>query len=326
MPNQEQSAAAPPLPILALHDGRAGNRRQALALAAALAGDAGEIVLAPRPPWRWLAPRVLPLAGHAFGPGFAALAGQAPGIAIGCGRQAALATRLLRRHGWKTVQILDPRLPPRHWDLLVVPAHDRLRGANVLPLDGSLNPVDEAWLAAGRAAFPQLAALPAPRVGVLVGGPTRHAPWDADDARAAFARIAADVRARGGSVLATTSRRTPAAVADALRGACAGLPGIVWTGAADGPNPYAGLLGWADRLACTCDSVNLLSEACATAVPVEGIAPMRARGRAGAFVARLQALRRIGAGDAAAPDLHARPLRETARIARHVRQRLGLGG
>ncbi len=299
--------------IVAVHDGRAGNRRQALALATALNPDAGECVLMPKAPWRWLAPHRLPLDGHAFGPAFGALLRQAPGIAIGCGRQAALATRVLRARGWKTVQILDPRLPSRHWDRVVVPAHDALHGDNVLALTGSLNPVDETWLAAGRVAFPQFGSLPAPRIGVLVGGPTRHASWTTDDARSAFARIAAQARASGGSVLATASRRTPADVAAILRMAFAGIPGFVWIDGSDGPNPYAGLLGWADRLACTPDSINLLSEACATRAPVELIAADRIDRQPRAFVGQLRALRRIAAPDEA--DSTVKPLRETARIA-----------
>lgn len=299
--------------IVAVHDGRAGNRRQALALATAMSRDAGECVLMPKAPWRWLAPRRLPLDGHAFGRAFGALLRQAPGIAIGCGRQAALATRVLRARGWKTVQILDPRLPSRHWDRVVVPAHDALHGDNVLALTGSLNPVDETWLAAGRVAFPQFGSLPAPRIGVLVGGPTRHASWTTDDARSAFARIAAQARASGGSVLATASRRTPADVAAILRMAFAGIPGFVWIDGSDGPNPYAGLLGWADRLACTPDSINLLSEACATRAPIELIAADRIGGRPLAFVRQLQALHRIAGADAAPGSLT--PLRETARIA-----------
>lgn len=317
------AARAAAAPVLALHEGRAGNRRQALALAAALSPDARECVLAPGAPWRWLAPRRLPFDDHAFGPAFSALLRQAPGIAIGCGRQAALATRVLRAHGWKAVQILDPRLPPRHWDAVVAPAHDALLGDNVLTLTGSLNPVDEAWLAAGRAAFVQFGNLPAPRIGVLIGGPTRHAPWTTDDARRAFARIAGETRASGGSVMATASRRTPAAVVGALRAAFAAIPGFVWADATDGPNPYAGLLGWADRLACTPDSINLLSEACATGVPVELIAAEHIDGKPLAFVGQLRALRRIAGADAVACPLS--PLRETARIAALLRQRLAAG-
>ena len=110
---------------------------------------------------------MLPGATHAFGTTFHALQMQAPAVAIGCGRQAALATRLLRARGSRTIQILDPRLDPAHWDLVIAPEHDGLAGANVLTLLGSLNPVDDAWLADARTAFPAFAHLPSPRTAVL---------------------------------------------------------------------------------------------------------------------------------------------------------------
>ena len=89
-----QQSAAPTRTHLtvALHDGRAGNARQALALAHALDLHAAELVLQPRAPWRWLAPRILPGAQHGLGPAFHARYQAAPQLAIGCGRQAALAT------------------------------------------------------------------------------------------------------------------------------------------------------------------------------------------------------------------------------------------
>lgn len=325
LPNVKRSDAT-----WAISDGRAGNARQAEALAAALALPAAAPiqaqVLQPHMPWRWLAPRWLPGARHAYGTTFAAAVRQPPPLAVGCGRQAALATRLLRVRGSQVVQILDPRLDPRHWDIVVVPEHDRLRGPNVLTLLGSLHPIDDAWLAAGRAAFPALGALPSPRVGLLVGGPSSLAPWSEAQAHAAFADIAAQLRTHGGSILASASRRTPPAVAAALRRAFAEVPSMVWCGADDGANPYAGLLGWAERLACTPDSVNLLSEACATRVPVQVLMPETARGRALDFHRALQARVRLlpaqDAGDAHAAGIA--PLRETARVAALIRDRLAL--
>ena len=91
-----------------------------------------DLVLAPNAAARLLAPRSWPGAEAALGTDFARALATPPGLAIGCGRQAALATRLLRKHGTHTVQILDPRIAPRHWDLVVVPEHDRLRGDNVI--------------------------------------------------------------------------------------------------------------------------------------------------------------------------------------------------
>ncbi|WP_198528668.1 ELM1/GtrOC1 family putative glycosyltransferase, partial [Xanthomonas arboricola] len=102
----------------AVSDGRAGNARQAEALAQALhSAPVTALHLQARAPWRWAAPRLLPGAQAAFGSGFARQLQQPPALAIGCGRQAALATRLLRARGSQVVQLLDPRLDPRHWDL-----------------------------------------------------------------------------------------------------------------------------------------------------------------------------------------------------------------
>ena len=160
----------------------------------------------------------------AFGPEFAAASDAPPRLAIGCGRRAALATRLLRERGAKTVQILDPRIDTRHWDLVVAPEHDGLRGDNVVTLLGGLHPVDDAWLARGRSDFPALGLLPRPRVAVLVGGPSPHWPL-ADDAFAArLEAIAAGIQAQGGSLLATASRRTPEPWRARLRARAQGPP------------------------------------------------------------------------------------------------------
>ncbi len=319
-----KQSAAPPGACLAVHDGRAGNARQALALARALLPQAGELVLQPRAPWRWWAPRWLPGATFGLGAPLRAVLAAPPGLVIGCGRQAALATRLLRRAGARAVQILDPRLPPRHWDLLVVPEHDRLRGDHVIPLLGSLHPVDDAWLRQARAAFPTLAALPAPHTVLLVGGPSRHAALDDAGFQTLLRQLAAHARAEGGRFSAIASRRTPPAWRAALGAVDAGLPGLRWRDTGDGANPYAGLLAHADRLVCTPDSVNMLSEAAATHAPLFVWRPERVHGRMRRFLAALLERGRARALDAAPAAFAVEPLRETARVAAQLRQRLGL--
>ncbi|MDH5824927.1 mitochondrial fission ELM1 family protein [Luteimonas sp. RD2P54] len=319
---------APRAQCWTLTDGHAGNARQASALAAALGLAARDWLLEPRPPWGWAAPRLLPGSEHAFGAGFARAQAAPPALAIGCGRQGALATRLLRAAGARTVQILDPRLDPAHWDLVVVPEHDALRGANVVTLLGSLHPVDDAWLTAARTAFPALAELPRPRTALLLGGSSRHARFD----RLAFEALASMLRTAlaqdGGSVLATTSRRTPRDLCESLRRHYAGsggvAPGAIWTGPDDGPNPYPGLLAWADRIVCSPDSVNMISEACATHVPVFVFDPARVAGRPRRFLDVLLARGRVRTMDATLAPYEVEPLRETARVAAEVRARLGL--
>ncbi len=309
--------------ICAISDGRAGNARQADALGGALSADFTALTLKPHAPWRWSAPRRWPGAEGAYGAGFAALLDAPPGIAVGCGRQAALATRLLRERGAKAVQILDPRLDPALWDLVVVPEHDRLRGPNVIATLGSLHPIDDAWLAHARAELAAFAELPRPINAVLLGGTSRHARFD----RMAFEVLASKLEAvlarEGGSVLLTTSRRTSKELRDELAHRYDETPGVVWRSTKDGPNPYAGMLAWADRIVCSPDSVNMISEACATNVPVFVFDPGRVRGRPRMFLDTLLARGRIRAMDARLDAFDVSPLRETARVAALVAERLG---
>lgn len=307
-----------------LSDGHAGNVRQAQALASALGLQCADWTLRARAPWRWSAPRRLPGARLAFGAAFASALDDAPPLVIGCGRQAALATRLAREHGARAVQILDPRIDTRHWNLVIAPEHDDLRGSNVVSLRGSLHPVDDLWLAAARQRFPDFARLPQPRTAVLLGGPSSHASFDDAWFDGVLQGLAAQLIDDGGSVLATASRRTPTMVRTRLRERLGAYPGTIWCGDRDGPNPYAGLLGWADRIVCTADSVNMLSEAAATNVPVFVAGAAYVRGRPRRFLDRLIASGRVrDVADGLAP-FPVIALRETARVAAEVRSRLGL--
>ncbi len=309
--------------ICALSDGRAGNARQADALGGALTDNYTTFTLEPRSPWRWAAPRRWPGAERAYGHAFTELLDAPPAVAVGCGRQAALATRLLRERGAKAVQILDPRLDPSRWDLIVVPEHDRLRGPNVITTLGSLHPIDDVWLAGARTEFAEFAELPRPINAVLLGGMSRHARFD----RMAFEVLASKLEAvlarDGGSVLLTSSRRTPKELRDVLKHRYDDTPGVVWRSKKDGPNPYAGLLAWADRVICSPDSVNMITEACATRVPVFVFDPARVRGRPRTFLDTLLARGRIRAMDTRLDAFDVEPLRETARVAALVAELLG---
>ena len=306
-----------------LHDGAAGNRRQALALAEALGVAVQEVTVHARGPARWFAPRLWPGAENMLGPAFAAVLADPPPLAIGCGRQAALATRLLSGGDTRVVQVLDPRLPPHLWDLVVAPEHDGLQGDNVITLTGSLNPVDDAWLAAARARFAALGSLPSPRTAVLVGGPTRAVRIDRGGLEVMLARLEYALEREGGSVLLCGSPRTPRVLAAVLRERMSEVPGAAWLDARDGENFYPGALAWADRIVVTPDSTNMISEACATTVPVFIAGPERATGRQQRLLAELQARGRVRAQAREPVSFAVEPLRETARVADRVKTRLG---
>ena len=309
----------------AISDGTAGNERQVLALARALGHVPRIVRVSLREPWATLAPRFTLAARSAIRvQGGGDISPPWPSLAIGCGRRAALLTRLLRE--WSdgrttTIQILDPRISSSHFDHVITPQHDAMPGDNVIRTIGALNPVDDAWLCEARESHAYFAAFAGPRHGVLIGASSRAQRIDADYCKGLVEQCRAKQGNGGGSFLVTVSRRTPPDVSDFLRLAFAGLPGMFWAGSVDGDNPYAGILAWADRLVVTPDSVNMLSEACATGRPVWTYAPKPIIGKLAGFHTEL-----VGAGYLRAlGDTHPRPsiapLRETAAVAELIQNR-----
>ncbi|MHC1480189.1 mitochondrial fission ELM1 family protein [Frateuria aurantia] len=307
-------------------DGAAGNRRQAEALAAALGLQAQSITVGLRPPWSLLAPRVPLGLSHGLGAASASLLRAPPRLVIGCGRQASLVTRWLRERGagsCQAIQILDPGIDPRHWDLVIAPRHDGLQGRNVLSPLGSLHPIDAAWLEQGRMRWPALGRQPAALVGLLVGGPRRGVPLDEAYMQRLLERLQRYLHEHGGQLLILCSRRTPPALQAMVRAFTSRHGGRCWTGPDDGPNPYQGVLAWADRLVVTADSVNMLSEACATGRPVHCVLPARPLPRRlASFVRSLESLDLLRDWDDLRPA--APPLREMPALAAGIRRRLRL--
>ena len=310
-------------PTCVLHDGAAGNRRQALALAQALGRPVQELQLDADWLARMGAPRCPPGAGARLGQPFAELLAKPPQLAIGCGRIAALATRLLNLAGSRVVQILDPRIDPRHWNVVIAPEHDGLRGDNVITLIGSLHPIDDAWLARARDDFPALGQLPGPRTAVLLGGRTRAVGFDRSAFEVLMSKLEFWLARDGGSVLLCGSRRTPIDIARAARERCSEIPGALWLDSSDGENIYPGVLAWADRIIVSPDSVNMISEACATRAPVFVAEPDRATGRVRRFIASLEARDRVQAQARDAGNIVvAQPLLELPRVVAELRARL----
>jgi mitochondrial fission protein ELM1 len=113
----------------------------------------------------------------------------------------------------------------------------------------------------------RFAAYPAPRIALLVGGTSGQYRLDAAQARRLGEELARMARERGGSILATTSRRTTPAATAALCEAL-GPTAFVHRAGDPGENPYLGLLALADLLVVTGDSESMLAEAAATGKPL----------------------------------------------------------
>lgn len=255
--------------VWAVHDGKVGMANQVIGLAEATGFPFVEKRLAIRAPWRHLAPQfwLSPLA--ALSPDGDLLGSPWPDLLIACGRLATAPALAVKRASGKHtfwVQIQDPRFARREVDLMVVPAHDPAHGDNVFSTLGAVHRVTHARLAEGTRRFaPQLERLPRPLVAVLLGGDNKVYRVT-EDRFAVFAGQLAALAAQGFGIAVTPSRRTAAAAQCLVRERLAGFPSFVWDGGGD--NPYFGLLGVADAILVTADSVSMVSEAASTGKPV----------------------------------------------------------
>jgi hypothetical protein len=269
---QPTAPRAPQPLVWVLHDGKPGMASQALGLADATGFPFVEKPLTIAPPWAWLPPQVWPAPLRVATSAGVALAPPWPDLVIGCGRNTVRPALAIRRAGagrTLAVQVQDPRFGRGEFDLLLVPEHDRLRGARVVVTRGALHRASPARLAAERRRFPALERLPRPILAVLIGGSNRAYRLDLVRLGEIADRIAARLRQDGGSAVVTPSRRTGDAGLRLLQERFAGLPGVIWDGTGD--NPYYAYLAVADALLVTADSVSMISEAAATGKPVHVI-------------------------------------------------------
>jgi uncharacterized protein len=309
--------------VWVVHDGKIGMANQVIGLAEAVGFPFAEKRLDIREPWRHLAPQLWlqPLA--ALGPAGDRLQPPWPDLLIACGRLAAAPALAAKRAGggrvfW--VQVQDPRFARREVDLMVVPEHDPARGDNVFPTMGAVHRVTAVRLAEGaRRLGPQLAGLPRPLLAVLIGGDNRV--YRLSETRfATFVDQLAALARTGFGIAVTPSRRTGPAAERLLRDRLSGLPAFIWDGTGD--NPYFGLLGLADALLVTADSVSMVSEAAATGKPVHVV---DLDGGSAKFARFHTAMRTAGITrpfTGAIEDWRYAPPDDTARAAAEIRRRL----
>ena len=290
----------------------AGLQAQALGLAEAAGWQPAIVPITIRPPWQHLSARLWPVPLRV-----APLPPIPDGVLLSAGGTAAVLARAVRRPGLRTVQIQHPRISPAAFDVVVVNRHDGLTGPNVIVTRTALHRAtpERLWLA-GEHWAPRLAHLPRPLVSVLIGGSNGRFALGVAEAR----QIGAQLAAMGTGIAVTPSRRTDPAALEALRDA---LPeAFIWDGA--GENPYYGLLACADAIVVTEDSVSMISEACATHVPVL-IARLPGRSR------RIRQFTQYLIEDGRVRDYTGRyepwpvqPLDDTRAAADEMRHRLGL--
>ncbi len=196
-----------------------------------------------------------------------------PDLVIAASRRSAPVALWIRARaggGTRLVHLMHTQAPLEWFDLVITMPQYRLpERPNVLHTSAPLIRMDQTALAAAAVRFRSLwRELPRPHVVLLVGGNSSTYELDAAAAARLGREASATVRALGGSLLVSTSARTPIAAAEALAENLDSAAVIYRWRRDDPENPYFGYLALADAFIVTVDSASLLAEACTTAKPV----------------------------------------------------------
>jgi uncharacterized protein len=265
-----------PKTVWCVSDGRAGIERQTLAVADALseiiAINIKTIRLTPSAPQVWLPPTLWPAPLSALPPEQRAqLIPPWPDVWIANGRRSIPYSLKMRE--WSggvsfVVQLQDPRVDARRFDMVVPPLHDQLVGKNVVPTLGA--PV---WYTDNQiiAAYPPRAHyknIDQKRAIVILGGTSKRHQFTLSRAEAILADLNR-IADSGIDLFITTSRRTPIEIETMFR-TFAQIKGARFYAneKQDGPNFYLGWLSLAHYALVTEDSTNMITDAAFFGLPV----------------------------------------------------------
>lgn len=268
-----RKAAMPPR-VWLLMGQKSGDNQQVLALAEAL-GWGHEIKrFAYRPSELWSNLFLGPTLLGVDRPNSSELSPPWPDLVISAGRRNEPIARWIQRQAAgqsvRLVHLGRPWAPLRHFDLVVsTPQYNLPAGDNVLVNALPLHRASAGRLDAAAADWAQdLADLPRPLTALLVGGNSGPYLFDRATARR-LAKLCDDYLAEvGGSLVVTTSARTPKEASEALSTSLSGPHRFFPWDPGQTRNPYFALLGMAEAIIVTGDSTSMLAEASSTGKPV----------------------------------------------------------
>jgi mitochondrial fission protein ELM1 len=302
-----------------------GMKSQVVGLAEAIGLPTLHKTCTRRWPWGWLGiPWGNPL--HQLTPQSDALTPPWPDLVISCGRRSApLALAIKSQNAGKTfaVHIQDPLVNRAAFDLVIAPEHDKLEGPNVISTKGALHKVTPQKIAQEVEVHKALfEGLPRPYSTVLLGGTTHRHKMTPEAMEALLQTIFLIREKTQGTVLVTPSFRTP--FRDLLTKALSQEANIILA-QIETVNPYFAMLGVADFIFVTDDSVNMICEACSTGKPVYTLPLLGEKNaRSKHFINTLLKEAVLRPFEGSIDTWTYAPFNDTARVASLVRERMML--
>lgn len=204
-------------------------------------------------------------------PGFEPLRPPWPDLLISSGSTTipyALAIKKANHGKTALIHVQKPTIACRYFDVVVAPEHDRARGDNVIEVFGATHDVTHETLNLAVKRFKQQYPLyQAPFLSIFIGGSSKKYDFTPQNAALLTNQILDIAKSYPGTLLISGSRRTGHENLTYMAQRFKHYPNI-YLYQNVGTNPFHAMLGLAENIMITDDSVSMISEACFCGKPV----------------------------------------------------------
>lgn len=245
---------------ICVEEGLRGTENQLLAVAEHLSDSFKHICLRPG----WLTRKIAPYAGGGRWIGITPQHAP-PALVLAAGRQAVQPAIWIKKQcpDARVIFLQDPKWGHHNFDLIATPAHDQLKKGCVFETVGAATSITPAVVDATKGDWPSLGDMPGKKIAVLIGGTSKTHQLTPST----LAHILRQIEPLKASLMITASRRSGLHAFDTLTRFADYRPNTyLWDG--EGENPYLAMLGHADTIMVTEDSVSMMSDAASTGKPV----------------------------------------------------------
>jgi mitochondrial fission protein ELM1 len=188
-------------------------------------------------------------------------------IIISCGRKSVISSIALKKRFGKqifNIHIQDPKVSFEHFDLIVSPEHDGIKGDNVITTKGAIHYLTKKEIV-DNSKYLKLEKEKKQIIAFIIGGPNKNYDYSEEQIHYTFNKVKTLFTPDKFKIIVVPSYRTPERVIKKAFNTFNFNHHVVKT---VDKKAYLGSLAIADYIVVTCDSTSMISEAAVTGKPV----------------------------------------------------------
>ena len=251
------------LKALLLTQGMHGMLSQVEGLAKALKISFKHQKIKLKPLWNLIPPKFTPISENLLTEKFVCDSK----VIISCGRKSVVSSIALKKRFGKeifNIHIQDPKVSFKHFDLIISPEHDNVRGDNVITTKGAIHYLTKKEIA-NNSKYLKLEKEKKQIVAFIIGGPNKYYNYSEEQIHYTFNKVKKLFTPDKFKIVIVPSYRTPEQVIKKAFNTFNFNHHVIKT---VDKNAYLGCLAVADYIVVTCDSTSMISEAAVTGKPV----------------------------------------------------------